>query len=241
MGRFLRFTRLRATTAVWACDPASSGLAHILLVVSDLFCELIAFHFSCQKKKLKHRNSSISHSTRGSDVAKELTDRKNIKKEFTIVFYETQFIMIRDSKLFDRSRSATKWMNWHKDHSNRPSKDEFQRSKTVVSHIEQIGQECTDATSIRLPNCSHNQEPSPPRIRRKTCRTNSFSAMSKMAPFFLKSFLVKLGHVQKLVELMSSIHLNICGSSFRLQLIPICCYRRQGVNSTLHASLFLNQ
>ena len=39
--------------------------------------------------------------------------------------------------------------------------------RTVVSHIEQIGQECTDATSIRLPSCSHNQEPSPPRIRRR--------------------------------------------------------------------------
>ena len=30
----------------------------------------------------------------------------------------------------------------------------------VVSHIEQIGQECTDATSIRLPSCGHNQQPS---------------------------------------------------------------------------------
>ena len=36
-----------------------------------------------------------------------------------------------------------------KDHSYRLSRDEFKR-----------------ATSIRLPSCSHNQEPSPPRIRR---------------------------------------------------------------------------
>ena len=77
--------------------------------------------------------------------------------------------------------------------------------KTVVSHIKQIRQECTDATSIRLPSCSHNQEPSPPRNKRRTCRTWSLSPISQMAPFFLKWFLVELGHVQKLVELMSSL------------------------------------
>ena len=37
MGQFLRLTRLRATTAGWACDPGSSGFARILQVVSDLF------------------------------------------------------------------------------------------------------------------------------------------------------------------------------------------------------------
>ena len=48
--------------------------------------------------KLKHRNSTISPSTRARDVAKELTARKNITKEFTIVSYETQYIVIRNSK-----------------------------------------------------------------------------------------------------------------------------------------------
>ena len=59
-------------------------------------------------------------------------------------------------------------------------------SKTMVSHTEQIGSGCTDVTSIRLPSCSHNQEPSTPRIRRRTCRTHSFSTVSWMAPFFLE-------------------------------------------------------
>ena len=59
-------------------------------------------------------------------------------------------------------------------------------SRTVVCHVEQIGQECTDATSTRLPSCSHNQKPPPPRIRRRTCRTHSFTTISEMAPFFLK-------------------------------------------------------
>ena len=93
------------------------------------------------------------------------------------------------------------------DHSYRLSWDEFQRyQKLRYLTFKQVGQNCTALTSIRLPSCSHNQEPSPPRIRRRTCRTYSFSAISKMAPFFLKRFLVELGHVQKLVELMSSIH-----------------------------------
>ena len=47
-------------------------------------------------------------------------------------------------------------------------------------------QEWTDETPIRLPNSSHNHDPSPPRTRRRTCRTYSFSTISKMAPFFLK-------------------------------------------------------
>ena len=100
-------------------------------------------------------------------------------------------------------------------------------SKSLVSHIKQIGQECTDATSIRLPSRSHNHEPSPPRITRRTCRTYSFSTTSKMALFFIKCLMVELGHVQKLVELVSSmLFFWICCGSFRLQLIAICCNRR---------------
>ena len=64
--------------------------------------------------KLKHRNSTISPSTRGRDVAKELTARKNITKEFTIVFFETKYIVIRTSKLAGPSRNASKWMSWHR-------------------------------------------------------------------------------------------------------------------------------
>ena len=75
-------------------------------------------------------------------------------------------------------------------------------SRTVVSHIEHIGQQCADATSIRLSSCSLNQKPSPSRIRRRSRITRFSWTTSKMAPFFLKRFLVELGHDQKLVELM---------------------------------------
>ena len=64
--------------------------------------------------KLKHRNSTISSSTRGRDVAKGPMVKKNITKEFTIVFYETQYIVIRNSKLAGPRRSASKWINWHR-------------------------------------------------------------------------------------------------------------------------------
>ena len=107
--------------------------------------------------------------------------------------------------------------------------------------MKQIGQECTDATSIRVPSRSHNHEPPPPRIRRRTCRTYSFSPISKVAPFFLKWFMVELGHVQKLVELMSSFFLFVCCSRFRVQLIAIYCSRWGCVDSTPHTSLFLMQ
>ena len=130
------------------------------------------------------------------------------------------------------------------DHTYRLSKEEFKRDQGqwYLSHIEHIGQECADATSIRLSSCSNKQEPSPSRIRRRTCRTYSFSTISEMAPFFLKRFLMELGHGQKLVELMSSIHFkNVCCSRFRLQLIAIYCNRRGCRQHTSHVIFFCAQ
>ena len=167
--------------------------------------------------KLRHRKSTMWPTTRGRDVSKEIT------KEFTIVFHETQYIVIRNSKLAGPSRSA----------SGRPLQPCMQRripeiSKTLVSHIKQIR--------------SHNHEPPPPRIRRRTCRTYSFSTVSKVAPFFFQFFMVELGHVQKLVELMRIIlffskicllqKVSFAADSNLLQ--PTGC-----VNSTPHTSLFL--
>ena len=64
----------------------------------------------------------------------------------------------------------------------------------LVYLTEQIWQECTDETPIRLPNRSHNHEPSPPRIWRRTTRTNPFSSIPKVASiFFFQFFMVALG------------------------------------------------
>ena len=77
------------------------------------------------------------------------------------------------------------------DHSYRLSYEEFERyQKTLVSHTEQIGQECTDETLVGLPNSSHINEPSPPRIRRRTTRTITFSTVPKVAPVFFHFFMV---------------------------------------------------
>ena len=47
------------------------------------------------------------------------------------------------------------------DHSYRLSRDEFQRYQKHWYLTKKFGQECNDATSIRLPSRSHNHEPSP--------------------------------------------------------------------------------
>ena len=81
------------------------------------------------------------------------------------------------------------------DHSYCLSSEEYERYRKKLAYLtEQIGQECTDETPIRLPNSNHNNEPSPPRIRRRTTRTNPFSSIPKVASvFFSQFFMVELG------------------------------------------------
>ena len=62
--------------------------------------------------KLKHRNSTISPSTRGRDVAKELTLKVNISHVFTIAFSETKSIVDHNSQLAGQNKSAKSGMNW---------------------------------------------------------------------------------------------------------------------------------
>ena len=135
--------------------------------------------------KLKHRNSTISLSTRRRGVAKELTARKNITKEFTIVFYEIQFIVIRNSKLAGSSKSPSKWMLAQEDHPCCPSSEEFERYRK-------------NGSFSRWRRCDFDQT-FEPQSQSRTVSTenqpknvqNSFSSVSKMAPFF-KVFLVEL-------------------------------------------------
>ena len=80
-------------------------------------------------------------------------------------------------------------------HSCRLSYEWYERCrKTLVSHTQQIGQERPDETPIRLPNSSHNHELSPPRIRRRTTRTNPFSSVPEVAlVFFFQYLMVEMG------------------------------------------------
>ena len=59
-------------------------------------------------EKLKHRKSILWPTMRGRDVS------KRIMKEFTIVSYEVQFFVTRNSKLAGPRRSASQWRNWHR-------------------------------------------------------------------------------------------------------------------------------
>ena len=77
--------------------------------------------------KLKHRNSAISPSTRGIDVAKELTARKNIAMEFAIVFDETKYIVIRNKIGWAEQKCIEMDKLAQEDHSYRLSRDEIKR------------------------------------------------------------------------------------------------------------------
>ena len=154
--------------------------------------------------------------------------------EFTIVSNEIQYIVIRNSK----SAGPRKCIAMDKLAQEEPLQPPilwgiWEISKTLVSHTEQIGQECTDETSIRLPNRSHINEPSPPRIRRRTCRTNPFSTVPKVAPVFFQFFMVAVEWT--LVELISKKKIVAAGS-FTTDgnlMQPTGC-----VNSTPHTSPF---
>ena len=135
-----------------------------------------------QEANLKNTKSTLSPSTRGRDVAKELTAKKNITKESTIVFLRDQ--VYRESQLkigWTEQKCIEMDKLAQEDHTYRLSKEEFKRvqGQWYLSHIEQIGQEFADAPSIRLSSCSNKQEPSPSRMRRRTCRTHSFSTISE--------------------------------------------------------------
>ena len=86
---------------------------------------------------------------RGRDVAKELTARKNITKEFTIVFFETKNNVNRNSKLAGPSRKCIEMIKLaHEDHSYRLSREEFKRYQGQwYLTLNKSGKKCTDATS----------------------------------------------------------------------------------------------
>ena len=97
-------------------------------------------------------------------------------------------------------------------------------STTVVSHIEQIGQECADSTSIRLSSCSHNQEPSPSRIRRRSCTTHSPEPYRRWHPSSSSDSWWNWDTSRSWwSSWVQFIFENVCCSRFRLQLIAIYC------------------
>ena len=73
-------------------------------------------------------------------------------------------------------------------------------SRTMVSHLEEVMQKSAHATSTRFSSWCLSQKPSPPRVRRTSCRTHFSTTILEMASF-LKRFMV--GQVwMELVELI---------------------------------------
>ena len=66
-----------------------------------------------QGKTEEQKEYHIAFNAWKRDAAKELTLKKNITKEFTIVFSETKSIVNRNSKLAGPSKSAPRWTSWH--------------------------------------------------------------------------------------------------------------------------------
>ena len=127
--------------------------------------------------KVKHRNSTISTSTRGRDVAKELTARKNTMKEFTIVFFETKYIVNRNSKIGWTEQKCIEMDKLaQEDPSYRLSREEFQRyqkhwyltlNKSGKNAPMRIRSDFRAAVTIK--NRLHRES--------GTCRTHSFSTI----------------------------------------------------------------
>ena len=64
---------------------------------------------------------------------------------------------------------------------------------SLLSHTEQIGQECPDETPIRLPNRSHINEPSSPRIGEEGAEPIPFQQYQRWHPVFFQFFMVAVG------------------------------------------------
>ena len=157
--------------------------------------------------KPTHRKSILWPTIGGRDVS------KRILMEFTIVSNEIRYIVFRNSKLAGPRRSASQWINWHR--KTTPTAHPLRNmkiSEKLVYLIEQIGQECTDETPIRLPTSSHIHEPSPPRIWRRTTRTNFPLSIPKVAFVFFFQFLM-VAVESKLVELIV-FQKNVVAGSF---------------------------
>ena len=153
-------------------------------------------HYVIKKERPRGARHGKTEAQKQHFVA-HIAMRRCIKKNYEGIHdrsNEIQKIVTRNSKLAGPRRSPSQCISWHRKttptaHPMRSMRD----IKTLVSYTEQIGQEYTDETSIRLSNRSHINEPSPPRIRRKTCRTNPFSTVPKVAPVFFQFFTVELG------------------------------------------------
>ena len=160
--------------------------------------------------KLKHRTSTMWPITRGRDVSKEIT------KEYSDSQLEIGWT---EEKCIEMDKLA------QEGHSNRLSREEFLRYPKHW-YLTLSGKNAPMRLRSDFRAAGHKQK----RLHRESGEERAepipFQKYQRWAPFFLNGFLVELGHVQKLVELMRIIHFfELVCSRFRLQLIAIYCNR----------------
>ena len=166
--------------------------------------------------KLRHRKSISQPTMRGGDVS------KRILMEFTIASNEIQHIVIRNSKLAGQSRSASKWISWHRRITPTVYPEMNSRDIKNSGFPQSTNRE-------RMHRCDFDQT-SEPQSQSRTVSTENQEKNVQNLFFFnnIKDGTLIPQVIQKLVELMSSIHFLICCSSFSLTAGGDLLNRRKG-------------
>ena len=153
--------------------------------------------WSCCSTRQNWRTERVPYRLQrvGRDVAKELTLKKNITKEIHDRIQRDQVYRESQLKTVGTNKRAWRWTNWHK-------------KITPTVYLKRNSRDIKDngispwTNRVRMHWCDFDQtselqsrfmNPSPPRIRRRTTRTNTFSSIPKVAPVFFQFFMVELG------------------------------------------------
>ena len=179
--------------------------------------------------KTKHRKSTISPSTRGRHVAKELTARKNITKESTIVFFETKSIVNRSTKLAGPSRSALVWTKWHR----RITRTVY--PKRNLRDVKDSGYLILNKSGKNAPMRLRSDFRAAVTIKNRLHRESGEERAEPISPnnigdgtLLPQAILGGTGTRPKagVAHEFNSFFFKVCCSRFRLQLIAIFCNRR---------------
>ena len=153
--------------------------------------------------KLRHRKSTMWRTMRGKDVSKGKFwwNSRSFPTRPSISWFATSKLAGPRTKCIEMDKLA------QEDHSYRLSREEYLRyQKHWYLTLNKSGKN----TPMRLRSDFRAAITIMNRLHQESGEERAepipFQQVSKMAPFFLKWFLVELGHVEKLVELMSSIH-----------------------------------
>ena len=152
---------------------------------------------------------------------------KEITKELTIVSNETQYIVIRNSKLAGPRRSASKWISWHRKTTPTvyPERSIWNIKNTGSSH---------QTNRARMHRCDFDQISEPQSQSWTVSTENQEKNVQNLLLFnYIRDGTLLpqvthrgIGTRPKAGGAHEFYSFLICCSSFRLQLMAICCNRR---------------